>query len=78
MATVRSSVGSHWMSAPGGPQVNKFKQVSGLYHQMSLAGGGRARGPRIGGLWDREAPCTKGWGAGPEGVLYGEFQGIMG
>ena len=27
----------------GGPQVNKFDQVSSGGHQMSLAGGGRAR-----------------------------------
>ena len=54
--TVHASVDSHEMSARlGDHQVNKFAQVSGIGHQMSLAGESLCRerawfrGPGLGG-----------------------------
>ena len=44
--TVCTSGARHQMSALGSPQVNKFEQISGLGHQMSLAGEGGG-GPRV-------------------------------
>ena len=43
--------GHHQTSLPGegDPQMNKFEQVSSVYHQMSLAGGspGKLSGERV-------------------------------
>ena len=54
---------SQQVSLAGGPQVNKFEQVSSPDHQMTLAGGrGGGRGS-----------CT----VEARGSLYGEVKGIM-
>ena len=53
----------------GGPQVNKFEQVSSVGHQMSVAGVSQADGQGLGvpGLMSGEGV----------GRLYSEVQGIM-
>ena len=65
------------MSAPfeGGPQVNKFEQVSSDGHQISLPG---ALGPRVGAgglMYDVQGA---GVGLVLRGALHSEVQYIMG
>ena len=49
----------------GGPEVNKFEQVSSVGHQMSLAGG------EGGGFHVQRGPMSEGRG---QGGLYNEVQ----
>ena len=45
------------MSAPGGPQMNKYEQLSSRGHQMPLAGGSKYS----------EVPCPECTSAGAKG-----------
>ena len=47
----------HQMSAPGGPQMNKYEQLSSCGHQMPLAGGSKYS----------EVPCPECTSAGAKG-----------
>ena len=47
LAHLHALVTGHQMSAPRGfPKVNKFEQVSGFGHKISLAGGHEQKGVR--------------------------------
>ena len=61
----------------GGPQINKFEQLSNDGHQMSLAGkaGVVGWGERQGQGWGSRLPCLMPGGGGG---LYSEIQCIMG
>ena len=61
------------MWLPGGPQMNKFEQVSSDHHQMSLAGEG-VPGLRSSCGWSIWIPClmSRGQGVGPRSDVYGE------
>ena len=48
--------GHRQMSLPGGPQMNKFEQVSSNCHQMAQGDGARSRG--VPGLMSRGGGCT--------------------
>ena len=67
LSTVSASITSHQMSAPGGSQVNKVKLVSGLGHQMSLAGVSIQRGL---GPWQGGSLCRGAMAGGRS--LYSE------
>ena len=87
LPTIPASVATkcqYWWGVAS-PQVNKFEQVSGDSHQISLAGGlgWEVPCPTSGGgqgqAWGVSGPMSGG-GAGPEqgGSLYSEVQCIMG
>ena len=60
----------HQMSAPGGPQMNKYEQLSSRGHQMPLAGGpSTVRSHVLSAL----VPGPRGEGR----YLYGQFTNLL-
>ena len=57
----------HQMSAPGGPQMNKYEQLSSRGHQMPLAGGPSTVRSHV----------LSALGPGPGESLYGEFTSLL-
>ena len=57
----------------GGPQVNKFEQVSSDDHQMSLVGGGAGAGARLVSCLISRGGCQ----GQDHGILYSKVQYII-
>ena len=75
LPTIHASVASYQMSALGGPQMNKFEQVSGLGQQMSLTMGSSSKHDWTGfQSWKPDVTsrgCNHSWGVSVQGQSQG-------